>query len=87
MNINVTKKELAIIKKALSDLINKQTGILEAQETYIRNIDAGMSTVNADKQFLLDNKQDWDYLVRVKKDPLYALFSKLYITGEVLEDE
>ena len=80
MNINVTKKELAIIKKALSDLINKQTGISEAQETYIRNIDAGISTVNAEKQFLLDNKDDWDNEIKNKKNPLFILFYNLFLS-------
>ena len=78
MNINLSKKELAIIKKALSDLINKQTGISEAQEAYIRNIDAGMSTENASKQFLLDNKHDWDCEVNEKKNPLFILFYNLF---------
>ena len=80
MNINVTKKELAIIKKALSDLINKQTGISEAQEAYIRNIDAGMSTENADKQFLLDNKDDWDNEIKNRKNPLFILFYNLFLS-------
>ena len=80
MNINVTKKELAIIKKASSDLINKQTGISEAQEAYIRNIDAGMSTENADKQFLLDNKDDWDNEIKNRKNPLFILFYNLFLS-------
>ena len=80
MNINVTRKELGIIKKALSDLINKQSGISEAQETYIRNIDAGISTVNAEKQFLLDNKDDWDNEIKNKKNPLFILFYNLFLS-------
>ena len=80
MNINVTKKELGIIKKALSDLINKQSGISEAQETYIRNIDAGISTVNAEKQFLLDNKDDWDNEIKNRKNPLFILFYNLFLS-------
>ena len=84
MNINVTKKELAIIKKALSDLINKQTGISEAQEAYIRNIDAGMSTENADKHFLLDNKDDWDYEINIKENPSFILFYNLFLKDSVI---
>jgi hypothetical protein len=84
MNINVTKKELAIIKKALSDLINKQKGISDAQEAYIRNIDAGMSIENADKQFLLDNKDDWDYEINVKENPSFILFYNLFLKDSVI---
>ena len=38
MNIKVTDDELAIIKKALKDLIDKD-GLSEAQEIYLHNID------------------------------------------------
>ena len=36
MNIEITDKELQIIKKALKDLIDKD-GISEAQEIYLHN--------------------------------------------------
>ena len=78
MNIEITDKELQIIKKALKDLIDKE-GISEAQEIYLHNIDNGMSQEDADKQFQLDNKKDWDYMINEKKDLLYCLFYKLFI--------
>ena len=78
MNIKVTDDELAIIKKALKDLIDKE-GLSEAQEIYLHNIDNGMSQEDADKQFLLDNIKDWDYMINEKKDPLYSLFNKLFL--------
>jgi len=78
MNIKVTDNELAIIKKALKDLIDKD-GISEAQEIYLHNIDKGMSEEDADKQFQLDNKKDWDFMISEKKDPLYSLFHKLFL--------
>ena len=77
MNIKVTDDELAIIKKALKDLIYKD-GLSEAQEIYLHNIDNGMSQEDADKQFLLDNKKDWDFMINEKKDPLYSLFYRLF---------
>ena len=77
MNIKVTDDELAIIKKALKNLIDKE-GLSEAQEIYLHNIDNGMSQEDADKQFLLDNKKDWDYMINEKKDPLYSLFHRLF---------
>tara|TARA_B100001250_G_C19663274_1_gene728105 strand:+ start:115 stop:354 length:240 start_codon:yes stop_codon:yes gene_type:complete len=77
MNIKVTDDELAIIKKALKDLIDKD-GLSEAQEIYLHNIDNGMSQEDADKQFLLDNKKDWDYMINEKKDPLYSLFYRFF---------
>ena len=39
MQINLNKNELSIIKKSLSDLIEKQVGISQSQEAYIRNIE------------------------------------------------
>ena len=78
MNIKLTDKELQIIKKALKDLIDKD-GLSEAQEIYLHNIDNGMSQEDADKQFQLDNKKDWDYMINEKKDPLYSLYFKLFI--------
>ena len=78
MNIKVTDNELAIIKKALKNLIDKD-GISEAQEIYLHNIDKGMSEEDADKQFQLDNKKDWDFMISEKKDPLYSLFHKLFL--------
>ena len=77
MNIELTDKELQIIKKALKDLIDKD-GLSEAQEIYLHNIDNGMSQEDTDKQFLLDNKKDWDYMINEKKDPLYSLFYRLF---------
>ena len=77
MNIELTNNELEIIKKALKDLIDKD-GLSEAQEIYLHNIDNGMSQEDADKQFQLDNKKDWDYMINEKKDPLYSLFHKLF---------
>ena len=77
MNIKVTDDELAIIKKALKDLIDKD-GLSEAQEIYLHNIDNGMSQEDADKQFAIDNRKDWDYMINEKKDPLYSLFHRLF---------
>ena len=78
MNIELKDHELEIIKKALKDLIDKD-GLSEAQEIYLHNIDNGMSQEDADKQFQLDNKKDWDYMINEKKDLLYCLFYKLFI--------
>ena len=78
MNIELKDNELEIIKKALKDLIDKD-GLSEAQEIYLHNIDNGMSQEDADKQFQLDNKKDWDYMINEKKDLLYCLFYKLFI--------
>ena len=79
MNIELKDHELEIIKKALKDLIDKN-GISDAQQAFLHNIDKGMSKEDADKQFQLDNKKDWAYMVYDKKDPLYSLFHKLFIS-------
>ena len=78
MNIELKDHELEIIKKGLKDLIDKD-GISEAQELYLHNIDNGMSEEDAEKQFQLDNKKDWDFMINEKKDPLYCLYKKLFI--------
>ena len=77
MNIKLTDKELQIIKKALKDLIDKD-GLSEAQEIYLHNRDNGMSQEDADRQFKLDNKKDWDYMINETRDPLYSLFYRLF---------
>ncbi len=77
MNIELKDHELKIIKKALKDLIDKD-GLSEAQEIYLHNIDNGMSQEDADKQFAIDNRKDWDYMINEKKDPLYSLFHRLF---------
>ena len=78
MNIELKDHELEIIKKALKDLIDKD-GLSEAQQAFLHNIDKGMSKEDADKQFQLDNKKDWDYMINEKKEPLYVLFKKLFL--------
>lgn len=78
MQINLNKNELSIIKKSLSDLIEKQVGISHSQEAYIRNIENGMSKVAADQQFKLDNKKEWEYFVYEEKNPFYCLFDKIF---------
>ena len=78
MNIELNDSELEIIRKALKDLIDKD-GISDAQEGFLHNIDKGMSYDDAEKQFQLDNRKDWAYMIYDKKDPLYSLFHKLFI--------
>ncbi len=79
MNIELKDHELEIIKKALKDLIDKH-GISDAQQAFLHNIDKGMSYDEAEKQFQVDNRKDWAYMVYDKKDPLYSLFHKLFIS-------
>ena len=81
MQINLNKNELSIIKKSLSDLIEKQVGISQSQEAYIRNIEKGMSKVAADQQFKLDNKKEWEYFVYEEKNPFYCLFDKIFTSS------
>tara|TARA_Y200000002_G_C22073854_1_gene411700 strand:+ start:239 stop:499 length:261 start_codon:yes stop_codon:yes gene_type:complete len=78
MKINLNKNELSIIKKSLSDLIEKKVGISQSQEAYIRNIEKGMSKRAADQQFKLDNKKEWEYFVYEEKNPFYCLFDKIF---------
>ena len=78
MNIELKDHELEIIKKALKDLIDKH-GISDAQQAFLHNIDKGMSYDEAEKQFQVDNRKDWAYMIHDKKDPLYSLFHRLFL--------
>ena len=78
MNIELNEDQLKIIERALSDAIEKYVGVSQAQEAYINNIDNGMSTNEALKQFQLDNRKEWEYLVYVEKNPLYLLYSYMF---------
>ena len=61
MKIYLTKKELGIIKKLLSEQIEKSIGISPPQETYIQNIDSGVTSEKAKQQFIIDNKKYFSY--------------------------
>ena len=78
MQINLNKNELSIIKKSLSDLIEKQVGISQSQETYCRNIEKGLSKKEADQRFQLDNKREWEYYVYEEKNQIYCLYDKIF---------
>ena len=77
MEIDLTIKELKILKKLLSQRIEKSIGISEPQETYIHNIDSGMTIEDAETQFTKDNNEYKDRMRIVNKDPLFVLFYKL----------
>ena len=80
MNIELKDHELEIIKKGLKDLIDKD-GISEAQELYLHNIDNGMSEEDAEKQFQLDNKKDWDFMINEKKI-LFIVYIRNYLLNK-----
>ena len=77
MEIDLTIKELKILKKLLSQRIEISIGISEPQETYIQNIDSGMTIEDAETQFTKDNKKYKDRMRIVNKDPLFVLLYKL----------
>jgi hypothetical protein len=77
MEIDLTIKELKILKKLLSQQIEKSIGISEPQETYIQNIDSGMTIEDAETQFIKDNKEYKEHMRIVNKDPLFVLLYKL----------
>ena len=78
MIIEVNDDQLKIIERALSDAIEKYVGVSQAQESYVNNIDNGMSTKEALKQFELDNRKEWEYLVYEEKNQIYCLYDKLF---------
>ena len=78
MNIELNDDQLKIIERALSDAIEKYVGVSQAQEAYINNIDNGMSTKEALKQFQLDNRKEWEYFVYEEKNQIYCLYDKIF---------
>lgn len=76
-NLQLSDQELQIIKKGLSDLIDKQ-GLTEPQEIYLHSIDSGISTKEAYRQFKIDNSSYWEFMIKQKKDPIYILFDKIF---------
>ena len=78
MKIELNYDQLNIIERALSDSIEKYVGVSQAQEAYINNIDNGMSTKEALKQFQLDNRKEWEYFVFEEKNQIYCLYDKIF---------
>ena len=78
MELKLDQDQLKIIERALSDAIEKYVGISQAQETFINNIDNGMGKKEAEKQFAIDNKKEWEYYVYEAKNPLYCLYDYIF---------
>ena len=78
MNIELNDDQLKIIERALSDAIEKYVGISKAQEAFINNIDSGMGMKEAEKQFKVDNRKEWEYYVYEVKNPLYCLYDYMF---------
>ena len=78
MKIELNKDQLEIIRMALSDAIEKFVGVSEAQANYIQNIDSGMTEIEAKKNFLIDNKREWEFYVKKKKNGLFILYDQLF---------
>ncbi len=78
MKIELNEDQLEIIRMALSDAIEKFVGVSEAQANYIQNIDSGMPEIEAKKNFLIDNKREWEFYVKEKKNGLFTLYDQLF---------
>ena len=78
MKIELNDDQLKIIRRALSDAIEKHIGVSEAQGAFLNNIDNGMNMKKAKKQFEIDNRKEWEYLMYVEKNPLYLLYDYLF---------
>ena len=78
MKIELNDEQLKIIQRALSDSIEKYVGVSQSQEAFINNIDNGMGKREAEKQFVIDNKKEWDYYVNVEKNSLFCLYDYIF---------
>ena len=79
IKIYLTKEEQVILKKLLSEQIEKSIGISPPQETYLQNIDSGWTLEKAERQFKKDKKQYLNYMRNIKKNVLFLLFDKINI--------
>ena len=78
MKIELNEDQMEIIRMALSDAIEKFVGVSIAQANYINNIDSGMSEIESKKNFLIDNKKEWEFYVKEKKNGLFTLYDQLF---------
>ena len=78
MKIELNEDQMEIIRMALSDAIEKFVGVSVAQANYIKNLDTGMSEIEAKKNFLIDNKKEWEFYVKEKKNGLFTLYDQLF---------
>ena len=78
MELKLDQDQLKIIERALSDAIEKYVGISQAQEAYINNIDNGVGKIEAEKQFEIDNRKEWEYFVYEEKNQIYCLYDKIF---------
>ena len=78
MKIELNEEQLKIIQRALSDAIERYVGISKSQEVFLNNIDHGMSKKEAEKQFEIDNRKEWEYYVYEEKNSLYCLYDYIF---------
>ena len=78
MKIELNDDQLKIIRRALSDAIEKHIGVSEAQGAFLNNIDNGMNMKKAKEQFEIDNRKEWEYFVYEEKNQIYCLYDKIF---------
>ena len=78
MKIELNDDQLKIIQRALSDSIEKYVGVSQSQEAFINNIDNGIGKIEAEKQFVINNKKEWEYYVYKEKNSLYCLYDYIF---------
>ncbi len=78
MKIELNDEQLKIIQKALRNAIERYVGISKSQEVFLNNIDHGMSKKEAEKQFEIDNRKEWEHYVHEEKNSLYCLYDYIF---------
>ena len=87
MKIEITEDQFEILRRAMSDSIEKYIGVSRAQEAYINNIDNGMSEYHAKKQYIIDNRREWLFYVHEQKNALFCLYDKLFSSPASFKDK
>lgn len=85
MKIELNDDQLKIIEKALRDLIEKHVGVSQSQNAFINNIDNGMNQKDAEKQFDIDIRKEWEYYIYEEKNPIYCLYDFIFTSPASLK--
>ena len=84
MHIELSESEALIIKNLLSEAIENFMGLSDPQENFIQELNSGVNQELAFRNFNKENKKLWRRMI--KQQPLFALYFKLFLKEEDLND-
>ena len=84
MHIELSESEELLIKNLLTDAIENFMGLSEPQENFVQELNSGVNEELAFRNFNKENKKLWR--IMIKQQPLFALYFKLFLKEEDLND-